>query len=376
MQASSSSIPFIPIYACLVAIVNSKLPQVGELLLKRLVVQFKKAYKRNDKAVCLSSTTFIAHLVNFQVAHELIAAEALLLLLNKPTDDGVEIAVALTREVGQHLSEMNPPVFQAVMEQFRNILHENDISTRVAYMIEVLFQTVKDKFKGNPAIPEGLDVLEEEDMITHRIGLDDEIDTQATLDIFKYDPEWEENELRYQKIRAEILGEDGSDDDEEYESHESSEEGGEAKEERALEIKDETNTQLVNLRRTIYLTLMSSVDFEEACHKLSKLTLPTGLESELPSMIIECCSQEKTFTKYHALVAERFCKLNRLWRELFEEAFAETYGSIHRRETAQLRNVAKFWGHQLSTDAIGWHTLSVIHLNEEDTTSSSRIFIK
>merc|ERR1712083_805981 len=34
------------------------------------------------------------------------------------------------------------------------------------------------------------------------------------------------------------------------------------------------------------------------------------------------------------------------------------------------------FAHLLFTDAIGWVVLSVIHLNEHETTSSSRIFIK
>ena len=34
------------------------------------------------------------------------------------------------------------------------------------------------------------------------------------------------------------------------------------------------------------------------------------------------------------------------------------------------------FGHMFASDALGWHCLSVIHLNEDETTSSSRIFIK
>ena len=75
-------------------------------------------------------------------------------------------------------------------------------------------------------------------------------------------------------------------------------------------------------------------------------------------------------------IGERLAKLNRMWNELFERAFAENYETIHRRETSQLRNNAQFWGHMLAGDAISWHVLSVISLNENDTTSSSRIFIK
>ena len=49
MKAQAASLPFTPVFAALVAIVNTKLPQVGELLLARLVSQFRRAFKRNDK---------------------------------------------------------------------------------------------------------------------------------------------------------------------------------------------------------------------------------------------------------------------------------------------------------------------------------------
>ena len=376
MKAQSASLPFTPIYAAMVAIVNTKLSQVGELLLSRLILQFKKAFRRNDKAVCISSTTFIAHLCNQQVAHETLAAQILLLLLHRPTDDSVEIAVGLTREIGQHLEEMSGQIALVVYDQFRNILHEQDLDKRVQYMIEVLFQVRKDRYKDNPAIKEELDLVEEEDQITHQIGLDDSIEAQETLNVFKYNAEWESHEEAYKKLKAEVLGEaSGSEIEDDGESDESSDDE-EPNEEKVMEIKDQSNTDLVNLRRTIYLTIMSSIDFEECCHKLMKLNLPIGQEPELPSMIIECCSQERTYSKFYGLVGERFAKLNRLWTELFESSFVKYYDTIHRYETSRLRNIARFFGHMLSSDGIGWHVLSTVHLNEDETTSSSRIFIK
>ncbi|RMY86905.1 hypothetical protein D0861_05661 [Hortaea werneckii] len=376
MKAQAASLPFTPVLAAMVAVVNTKLPQVGELLVNRLIIQFRKAFKRNDKAVCLSSTTFIAHLINQQVAHEMLAAQMLLLLLHKPTDDSVEIAVGLMKEVGQHIEEMNSQIALAVYDQFRSILHEADIDKRTQYMIEVLFQIRKDKYKDHQAMREELDLVEEEDQITHRPGLDDQLQTEDGLNIFKYDSDFEANEEAYKNLKAEILGEvSGSEDEDEDASDESSEEE-EDEVEKAVEIKDQTNTDLVNLRRSIYLTIMSSGGFEEATHKLMRINLPTGKEEELPSMIIECCSQERTYNKFFGLIGERFCKLNRLWRSLFEEMFAKYYDTIHRYETNRLRIIAQFFGHLLSSDAINWEVLRAVNLNEDDTTSSSRIFIK
>ncbi|KAK7428481.1 pre-mRNA-splicing factor cwc22 [Neonectria magnoliae] len=376
MKAQAASLPFTPIYAAMAAIVNTKLPQVGELLVKRLVKQFRKSIKRGDKAVCLSSTTFLAHLINQQVQYEMLAGQILLRLLHNPTNDSVEVAVGFCREVGQYLEEMQPSISMVVFDQFRNILHEADIDKRTQYMVEVLFQVRKDRFKDNPAVKEELDLVEEEDQITHRVELDGEFDVQDGLNIFKFDAEWEEHEEAYKNLKAEILGEGSDYEDDDEDDDESSDEEQENQETKAMEIKDQSNADLVNLRRTIYLTIMSSADPEEAVHKLMKINLPAGQEPELPSMVVECCSQEKTYTKFFGLIGERFSKINRLWCDLFEQAFAKYYDTIHRYENNKLRNIAQLFGHMFASDALGWHCLSVIHLNEDETTSSSRIFIK
>lgn len=103
LRAQAASPAFTAVYAALVAVVNTKLPQSGELILKRLIIQFRRAYRRDDKALCMSTTRFIAHLVNQQVAYEVLALQILTFLLHKPTDDSVEVAVAFLKECG-HVS--------------------------------------------------------------------------------------------------------------------------------------------------------------------------------------------------------------------------------------------------------------------------------
>ncbi|ORZ01211.1 armadillo-type protein [Syncephalastrum racemosum] len=379
MKAQSASIRFTPVYAAVASVVNTKLPDVGALLLTRLTVQFKRAFRRNDKTVCLTVCSFIAHLTNQLVAHEILSLQILMLLLQRPTDDSVEIAVGFMREVGAHLATVSPKPNNAIFESFRTILHEGKIDKRTQYMIEVLFQVRRDKFKDNPAVIEDLDLVEEEDQITHYIGLDDDdLQTEESLNIFKFDPDFEENEQKYAAIKAEILGEGESDEDESGSSGSSdeSDESEDEDEEERMEINDQTNADLIELRRKIYLTVMSSVDFEECCHKLMKLDIPEGHEVELCNMVIECCSQERTFLKFYGLIAERFCKMNRVWGDLFIQCFEEVYNTVHRYETNRLRNIAKLFAHLFYTDSLAWTCFSIVRLNEEETTSASRIFIK
>jgi len=87
MTGQAASPIFTNVYATLVAIINTKLPQIGELITKRLILNFKKGYHRNDKVsityvdvwngfsdvscvpqnLCMASTQLLAHLINQQV---------------------------------------------------------------------------------------------------------------------------------------------------------------------------------------------------------------------------------------------------------------------------------------------------------------------
>jgi pre-mRNA-splicing factor CWC22 len=120
-------------------------------------------------------------LINQAVAPEIIALEILFLLLERPTDDSMEIAVGFTREVGAFIAEHAPSANAMVFERFRAVLNEGSISQRVQYMIEVLMQVRKDKYKDNPILPEGLDLVEEDEQITHQIQLEDELQVQEGL---------------------------------------------------------------------------------------------------------------------------------------------------------------------------------------------------
>uniref|UniRef100_A0A166BSY9 MI domain-containing protein n=1 Tax=Daucus carota subsp. sativus TaxID=79200 RepID=A0A166BSY9_DAUCS len=295
IKSQMASPGFTDVFAALVAVVNTKFPQVGDLLLRRIILQLQRAYKRNDKPQLLAAVKFIAHLVNQQIVHELVALELLTTLLENPTDDSVEVAVGFVTQCGSILQDLCPRGLHGIFERFRGILHEGEIDKRVQFLIEGLFAIRKAKFQGYPAIRPELDLVEQEDQLTHEISLLDQIDPEIAL---------------------------------------------------------------------------------EAGHKLLKIKLEPGQEMELCIMLLECCSQERTYLRYYGLLGQRFCLINKIHQENFEKCFVEQYSMIHRLETNKLRNVAKFFAHLLGTDALPWQALAYIRLTEDATTSSSRIFIK
>ena len=101
-----------------------------------------------------------------------------------------------------------------------------------------------------------------------------------------------------------------------------------------------------------------------------------GKEIEICTMLIECCAQERTYLRFYGSLGERFCMINKNYQVEFDEMFAKQYSMIHRLETNKLRNVAKFFAHLIHSDGLPWGVMEYVVITEEETTSSSRIFIK
>lgn len=383
IQAQAASPTFTPVYAALMSIINSMFPDIGELVIKRLVLRFKCAFKSNDKPLCISSGTFIAHLINHRVGYEITGLDILILLLETPTDDSVEVAIAFLKECGMKLTELSPKGIEVIFEMLKNILHEGYVDKRVQYMIEIMFQIKKDGFKDHEAVPEELDLMEEEYQITHLIRLNDEMDAEEMLNVFKFDADYLASEEKYKQLcKEKILGSDFSDledvdedGEEESSDNDSSAEQIERKEEVIL---DTTETNLTKLRRSIYLTIYSSLDIEECAkiNKLMKMQLKPGQEIELCChMLLDCCAEMRTYEKFFGLLASRFCAINKIYATSFEQIFKDSYHTIHHLDSNKLRNISKFFAYLLFTNSISWRVLSVIKLNE-NTSSSSRIYIK
>jgi pre-mRNA-splicing factor CWC22 len=148
------------------------------------------------------------------------------------------------------------------------------------------------------------------------------------VDVFKHDPDYEANEEKYQAVKTEIIGDNSGESDGSGEENDESD-GDSASEEEAKgknsiyfylgrfnlyvfnfvfleqgDIVDETETNLIALRRVIYLTIQSSLDHNECAHKMMKMQMKPGQETELCHMILDCCTQQRTYEKFFGLLAQ------------------------------------------------------------------------
>ncbi|TPP61274.1 Pre-mRNA-splicing factor cwc-22 [Fasciola gigantica] len=311
-------------------------------------------------------------------------------------------------------------------------------------------QIRRDGWKDHPIVLPDLDLIQEDDQITHTTSLLDQVDPEDNLNVFRFDPDYQANEEKYAQIKASFFESDDEDGDDADDSEGGSGDGdssdesdgdqedserpqGAAAASDGLDkqtVIDQTETNLVHLRRTIYLMLQSSLSADEAGHRLLQLKIRPGEEYEVASMVLDCCAQTRSYETRYGRLAQRLCRViltsgggggggsggsrpaapdlgpgsrykpgndytssrskntvpepevvedtgpPRSYVAEFEKIFGEQYAIIHRLETAKLRNVALFFAHLLYTDSISWGVLECVRLNERDTTSSGRIFLK
>merc|ERR1712066_442655 len=88
----------------------------------------------------------------------------------------------------------------------RGILREGTIKKKTQFTIEGLFSIRRIGFDetGHPARPKNLDLVIEEDQITHEVSLDEDIDPEIGLDVFIYDDRYDKKESEYNNFKKEI----------------------------------------------------------------------------------------------------------------------------------------------------------------------------
>lgn len=89
-----------------------------------------------------------------------------------------------------------------------------------------------------------------------------------------------------------------------------------------LSITNDTSMDLIHLareqrmntdvRRSIFIAIMSATDYKDAHLRLQKLRLKKAQELEIPKVLIHCACAEKTYNPFYSFVARRVCSDRKL----------------------------------------------------------------
>uniref|UniRef100_A0A7S1M1I0 MI domain-containing protein n=1 Tax=Neobodo designis TaxID=312471 RepID=A0A7S1M1I0_NEODS len=379
MRAQNHSPELTPVLAALVSYVNWKLPVVGELLVRRLVFQFKRCYKRQDVLGMSNAARFLTHLVNQRVQHELLVLKILATLLcnGTPTADDVQVAAAVFREGFKFLEQENPAAFHFLLEPIRDLVGGGALDLKSECTLEGLLAAVRkwqEEREKQDVVPADLDIVPFGEQVTHAVDLDEETDPENKLDLFVFDPEFDKHDEDYEALKVDLIGAEAeapeapaiptTDDDLQNEN-----------------VTEDTDDSVVDAsevsaqRKAIFLIFKSSIRAEEMAHKLLKQVTP-GRESIVVTMIFDAATRERTYNAVYGALSDMLCRAGSRFQHHFERYFGEFFEHVDDSDSKTIDVTARLYACLLRSGSVHWRVLGCVRLDEASTTPSSRKFIR
>lgn len=203
-----------------------------------------------------------------------------------------------------------------------------------------------------------------------RIGLNDLRDTEKRGKWWLVGASWRGREDESSKTRTstkatEILSDDVDDEEED---------DGETD----LLVLARNARMNTDIRRAIFVTIMSANDYKDAHIKLVKLNLKRAQEVEIPRVLLHCAGAEKQYNPYYTLIARKLCSEHKqrmafqfaLWdffKRMGERANEDDEAESEEEDEdgergvnmAVLVNYAKMFGNLVATGGLGLNVLKV-----------------
>lgn len=403
LRTQNMSPELTPVLAALLSRLKTGFPVIVTLVCHRLVVEWTLAYRRKDWQRVEHINVFLTWLFIFRVIDVAVLLEVLVTCMSatKNTEENVSLATKLFQISFKAMYERSRREFHTVvLPAFRNMLAMDDdnviVSARSQAALERCMTEVKlwEKKKHEEGIiPEALLPFEgEEEGDTVELELGAAYATFPQLDRFQFDPQYEDNERKYEAVRQGLLGKDwerelleavaaAEVEEEEARAAEAAEEGQEPTDGSAREEEEKLDgskkvidTAERMLRQEIFLAVRSSVRADEVVHKILK-NLQPHTERVVCFMLIEGCCEEKSYRRIYEMSAERLCKSRSVFQNFFIEAFRERYRTAVELTMKQLEYSCLLFAHLLRTESLYWSrclgVLDILHNDE-----SQRLFIQ
>ncbi|PVH71835.1 hypothetical protein DL98DRAFT_520821 [Cadophora sp. DSE1049] len=378
----------------------------GAQVIQRIVELFDEHYARataSDNAGPAAATTdssketsnlimLLSEMYNFQVVGSNLMFDYIKMFLEKLSELNAELLLKIIRASGPQLRQDDPSSLKAIVAMLRPAIEsaggEANISVRTKFMIETINDLKNNKMKTGGAAS----AITSEHTIRMKKILGSlntrTIKGSEPLRIGLKDIQESDKKGKWWLVGASWSG----NADEDITEPSTSEVGN-----KRVPADDAGTSDLVQLareqrmntdiRRAIFVTIMSATDYQDAHLRLMKLKLKKVQEFEIPKVLIHCAGGEKTYNPYYTLIAKKICGDRRLktafqyclW-DLFkkmgesEEDDVDPDDEEDALETRQIVNLAKMFGTLLVEGGLGLSALK--NLNFSYLQTKTKIFME
>lgn len=261
--------------------------------------------------------TLVCELYNFQVVGSNLMFDYIRKFLENLSELNAELLLKVIRTSGPQLRQDDPSSLKDIVNMLRPAVEkvgEKNISVRTKFMIETINDLKNNKIKTGAAasaivsehtirMKKTLGTLNTRSLKGTeplRIGLKDIQESDKKGKWWLVGASWAGNEKAEEK-------EDDSSKPSEPSKHDLPDDV--APDAGTSDLAQLAREQRMNtdIRRAIFITIMSASDFQDAAMRLDKLRLKKVQELEIPKVLIHCSGAEANYNPYYTLISQKLC---------------------------------------------------------------------
>ncbi|KAH9481342.1 Suppressor of glycerol defect protein 1 [Psilocybe cubensis] len=267
----------------------------------------------NNGKECSNLLVLISELYNFQVVSAVLVFDIIrALLADELTEVSVELLLKIVRNSGQQLRQDDPSALKDIID-----IVQGKITSRTRFMVETLTNLKNNKLKRNTTQNQGSAAVERMKKFLSGLSKTKHVLAHEPLRVSLEDLHSSETKGKWWLVGAAWQG------DPLVEKHDEFAKSTAAQAQEAIEMSSESadliklaRSQGMNtdIRRGIFVVLMSSDDYVDACERLSQLNLTEIQQREIIRVILHCCGNERSYNPYYTLVCQQLCRTSHAYR--------------------------------------------------------------
>lgn len=319
-------------------------PDFGAQMVERIVSEFDRHYQPNKEGAGKQTTNLIsvvAELYTFQVIGSNIVFDYIRFFLDELTEINTELLLRVVRAAGPQLRQDDPSSLKDIVVLLQKSVAkvgQENLPVRTKFMIETINDLKNNRMKTG--IAASATSREHTTRMKKQLGTLNSRNLKATepLRVGLKDIKDTEKKGKWWLVGASWRNETGEDttigEDTETVRRTSKLEDDEDDEEVDLVQLAKEHRMNTDIRRAIFVSIMSASDFKDAQVRLNKLNLKRSQEVEIPRVIVYCAGSEKSYNPYYTVLARKVCSDHKS-RKSFQFALWDIFKSLGERQDGE-----------------------------------------
>jgi nucleolar MIF4G domain-containing protein 1 len=334
---------FIILHAGFIAAIYKVIgPDFGAQIVERIVSEFDLHYQGNKEGTGKQTTnlmSLVSELYTFQVIGSNLVFDYVRFFLDELSDINTELLLRIVRTAGPQLRQDDPTALKDIVMLLQKSVAkvgQSNLPVRTRFMIETINDLKNNKMKTGVAasaisrehttrMKKQLGTLSTRTLKATeplRIGLKDIKDTGKKGKWWMVGASW-----RNDTVDAAAVEEHRDSIPQEANTLGAEDTTGE------LDLVQLAREHRMNtdVRRAIFISIMSASDFKDAQIRLNKLNLKKSQETEIPKVIVHCAGSEEAYNPYYTVLARKVCADHKM-RKSFQFALWDLFKSLGEKQ--------------------------------------------